>query len=580
MKIRLERVFVFVAIIAFLLFGVGLPKADAAVADWQKGGTIFGRWDTDFSSESFRQSVRNLRATGANYVNLHVPLYQSNVNSTDIQKGGNTPTDQALTDGINFVHSLGMKVMLKFQVLPYDGQWSAFINPSDRTTWFNNYGNFLTHYAGIAQRTGVEELVLGTELISMTSRNVNSTNTANWRSLIGKVRAVYSGKLTYSANWGESGFTNEKANIDFWDVLDYIGIAAYYNLYGDGTPQSLRAAWNNWNVNDITPLQQKWGKPIIFTEIGYKALTNSYSHPWMWWEGGGQDQAAQARAYEALFSYWNDYPFMQGVHLWNWSSDPNAGGSGDIEYTPQNKEAQSVMTKWFGSAAPTPPPPDSGTPTFKTTATMNPTAPQKGTTVSFAVNVSNSGGNVSNTVVDIEVYDASGGKVFQKFFEGQNFASGASSNYSASWTPQATGNHVLKVGVFNSTWSTNYYWGNEVLAFNVGTNSPPPPPPPPSSTGTIDVWWPTNGATISGVQPFKAMLQNADVSTYEMFWQVDNGQMNGMYTSQEDYPHKEAWVDVSGWNWRDNGPYELRFSAKNLSGGSLGASTVSINISR
>lgn len=77
-----------------------------------------------------------------------------------------------------------------------------------------------------------------------------------------------------------------------------------------------------------------------------------------------------------------------------------------------------------------------------------------------------------------------------------------------------------------------------------------------------DVWWPTNGAHVSGLQPFKAMVQGIPVEQYDMYWQVDNGQLNWMSNNYTDYPHKEASVELSGWNWKGSGPYQVTFVAK------------------
>jgi endoglucanase len=78
----------------------------------------------------------------------------------------------------------------------------------------------------------------------------------------------------------------------------------------------------------------------------------------------------------------------------------------------------------------------------------------------------------------------------------------------------------------------------------------------------VQVWWPTNGAHVAGTQPLKAMYPGTDVSGYEMFWQVDGGTWNWMDNNYADYQHKEAKIDVSGWNWRGNGPYTINFIAR------------------
>src|SRR6185436_1370038 len=80
-----------------------------------------------------------------------------------------------------------------------------------------------------------------------------------------------------------------------------------------------------------------------------------------------------------------------------------------------------------------------------------------------------------------------------------------------------------------------------------------------ASANGIDVWWPTDGAHISGTQPFKALLQDAATSEYQMYWQVDGGNLVPMQDSSQDYPHKEASVNVTGWSWHGSGPYAVMF---------------------
>ncbi|HUZ93246.1 MAG TPA: hypothetical protein VNG29_04635, partial [Candidatus Paceibacterota bacterium] len=44
--------------------------------------------------------------------------------------------------------------------------------------------------------------------------------------------------------------------------------------------------------------------------------------------------------------------------------------------------------------------------------------------------VTNNGASVSNAIVDVEIYDASGNRSFQQFFDNQNLSQGATENYS------------------------------------------------------------------------------------------------------------------------------------------------------
>ncbi|HYF13138.1 MAG TPA: hypothetical protein VD928_02495 [Candidatus Paceibacterota bacterium] len=580
---------IIVASVAFLcvysLFFSFSALARASVSDWQQGVAIVPTSQTDLASEDLKASLRNLDATGANFVAFVVPYYQSNTHSIDIAPGWNTPTDAALVSAITFAHSLGLNVAIKVHVEPYSGEWRAYINPSDRAGWFRNYGNYVLSLARLAQSNGVEMMVLGTELVSMASSQMNSTNTDRWRNLIASVRNVYSGKLTYGANSSnnnDSQFENEKRYIGFWSSLDYAGLSPYVGLNTqNNSVDSLKGAWDYWNKNDLQQFAQSVGKPILFTEIGYRSVTNARHDPWNWDRGGGADEVEQANDYDALLGYWNDYPYVHGVFWWHWEVNPNAGGPGSTSYTPQNKAAQNVMKRWFTNAAPpSQPSPPSSPAVLSSSASVNPGNPAQGSSVSIAASVRNTGGALSNTIIDIEVYNEANTKVFQKFFESQSIGSNQTKEISTSWTAGVPGRYRVTVGVFNSNWTQNLHWNNEAARISVGSTAPPPnnPPPqnPPSGTFTTNIWWPSNNAGVSGIQPFKANIDGLDITQYRMFWSVDGGVRNEMFDSQTDYPHKESIVDVSGWRWRGEGPYTITFTSINSSGTTISQRSVNI----
>ena len=457
-----------VPLATFALLALPLVPAHAATNSWWlKGASMIPSGTEDFSSDAFKQSVRNLQALGGTYVNFVIPYYQSNLYSTDIAAGYNTPSDSSLAAGIDYVHSLGMHAEISIYLESYTGEWRAGINPGDRDTWYRNYGNVLVHYGQLGQAHGAELYQLGAELIDMASASQNGDNTARWETMIAAVRSVYHGKLTYSANRGQQGWASELPNIGFWDSLDYVGVSAYYELPGDGSVASMMSDWDNIRSYDIDPIHNKTGKPVIFTEVGYRSVSDAHDRPWDSWDSGAYDASEQQRDYEALLAYWGAYSYMQGATFWWWSPNPGYGGSGNTDYTPQNKPVQDTLKQWWSGSA-TPP----GTP------------------------------------------------------------------------PPA--------------------------------NPPPSNPPPTPSSATTDNWWPVDGVHVSGLQPFKAMLEGVDISQYQMYWQVDGGNLVPMSDAQQDYPHKEALVDLSGWTWHGGGPYVIQFVSKNASGQVI--STKALNI--
>jgi endoglucanase len=97
-----------------------------------------------------------------------------------------------------------------------------------------------------------------------------------------------------------------------------------------------------------------------------------------------------------------------------------------------------------------------------------------------------------------------------------------------------------------------------------------------ASSKTLNVVFPTNNVDVKGLTTFKARLDGASLDSYQMYWQVDNGNLNGM-DIRGDY--KEASVDTTNWSWRGNGPYTISIVAKNGST-VLAKSDVSITIGK
>ena len=325
----------------------------ADIKDWQKGASIVPTSENSFFGDDFKQSLQNLKNDNANYVDLVIPLYQSSVSSSEIRPGGDTPTDASIINAIDTAHALGLKVGLTPHVELPKGKWRANIDPTNRSLWFTNYGNLMKKYAIMGEEHHAEQFIIGTELISLSADSKNPQNTALWRSLISDIRKVYSGSLTYAANWGPSkyGF-DEKNMIKFWDALDYVGIDAYYPIGTDPNNTSVeyfKSYWASIDRNDIQTFAKRVNKPILFTEIGYRSTRGAHVAPYDYAKTRGVDLVEQSNAYEALLSYWSDKSYIKGVHIWAWSPDPNAGGILDTSYTPQNKPAEAVIKRWFSN---------------------------------------------------------------------------------------------------------------------------------------------------------------------------------------------------------------------------------------
>ncbi len=665
-----------IAIVSLAGFYIITPdsvKVEAATSNWQKGVSIDPRSPEDFGSDTFKQSLQNAKAMGANSVSLIIPYYQSTLSSSDMGPGWNTPTDSALINAVTYAHSLGLRVDLKphLQVSSDPTAWRATIDASDRDSWYANYGTMLKHYASIAQSHHVENITIGTELITMASSIQYADNTTHWDKIIDDVRAVFSGTLTYSANWGSSGWYDEKNYIKFWDKLDYIGISAYLPLSTDPnyTVNDLKATWANWNTTQIKTLSDTWHKPIVFTEIGYRSVDGAMARPARWQTSGSVDLKEQMDGYQALFEYWSQFDYFNGINIWAWSSDPNAGGPTNNDFTPQGKPAQDLIKQWFTgavvpSATPTPTPlssdniiihasdvlssnihgnwilspvadaadgevllnPDLGaakaSPLAKPVDYVDLTfTAQANTPYHLWLRMKATNDSYSNDSVSVQFSDSTDGNTINSINAWPVILENGHGAGDAGWGwndnaydgmgPNiifaTSGTHTIRLqaredgimfdqivlspstyinaspGLFKNDTTILSKPAPTPRATPVPTATPTPTvTPTPTSTPTPSpttpsIWWPTNGVTVTGVQPFKGLLENWDLRSYNLYWQVDGDRLNVMGDSNVDWPHKEASVDLSGWNWNADGFYHLNFIAKDLSGSMISQKSLDIH---
>lgn len=261
--------------------------------------------------------------------------------------------DRGLALTARLARDQGIRTLLKphLWVTAPHGAWSGDIAMRDDASWrawFRQYREFLLHYARLAAAEKMEALCIGTEL----ERSVR-VREADWRALISEVRALYPGKLTYAANWNR-----EFEEVPFWDALDFIGIQAYFPLADGEAPgvEDLRRGWEP-HLRAIERVQRAAGKPVLFTEIGYRSAPGAAARPWEWPErrgarAGAADLPTQARAYEAFFRTFWDRPWFAGAYFWKWYPDAaDAGALAAVDFTPQNKPAQEVLAGWFGRDA-------------------------------------------------------------------------------------------------------------------------------------------------------------------------------------------------------------------------------------
>lgn len=238
----------------------------------------------------------------------------------------------------------GIHIMLKPQIWVWRGEFTGYIEMTNENDWKlleDSYSSFILLFAQLAQETETEILCIGTELEKFIEKRPTY-----WTNLIVEIKKVYKGKLTYAANWDEFKRT------PFWSELDYIGVDAYFPVSSEKTPTVLDCL-EGWEEHKkvIRELSEKYNKPIIFTEFGYRSVDYSAKEPWK------SDRSmtsvnlkAQSNATQALFeAFWHEEWFAGGF-VWKWFHKYHAsGGENNNQFTPQNKPVETIIKNQYSN---------------------------------------------------------------------------------------------------------------------------------------------------------------------------------------------------------------------------------------
>lgn len=256
--------------------------------------------------------------------------------------------DSMYMNVIENIHDRGLHVMLKPHLWMHDG-WRSniqFETEEDWDIWFESYRKNLIHHALLAELLDIELLCIGAEFRSSILKQPDK-----WEELIEDVKSIYSGKLTYAANWDA-----EYAEVSFWDQMDFIGIQAYFPLTTGEYPSlsEIKKGWKR-HIATLKALSERYNKPILFSEVGYRSDNIATIEPWVWGSALDKDTSVVASnitqnlAYEALFQELWDKEWFAGMYFWQWHNTSRRQVKYENrDFTPRFKPAENTLAKWYG----------------------------------------------------------------------------------------------------------------------------------------------------------------------------------------------------------------------------------------
>lgn len=212
-----------------------------------------------------------------------------------------------------------------------------FSDGSSRERFAQTYRAFILDQARFAERHHIPLFAVGTELERLVRYE------AYWRELIAEVRKVYSGRITYAANW------DGIERVPFWDALDYVGVQAYFPLSvsGDRLPSEaeIQKAWTP-HLAMLERVSRRSGRPVVLTEVGYPEAKHAAERPWEP-EGyfAGNHKELRRRLMRVALSHLEAQPFVAGMFWWKWIPGRTSG-----DFAMQAPEARAELkTYWRAS---------------------------------------------------------------------------------------------------------------------------------------------------------------------------------------------------------------------------------------
>ena len=304
-------------------------------SDFRRGVSFTGYTAYDYSTDDAYQNLRDAADHGADWVTVTSAWYQAKPRSSTMgPEKWRTTAPESVAEVIGKARDLGLKVAVKPHLNSLDGTYRGDIAPRNLDLWFRSYSHMMRRYAGLAERTGADQFVVGTELEGV------SGHERRWRRLIAEIRRRFSGELTYAANY------DEVFRIDFWDALDFIGVDAYFPLAERGEPNvaELVEAWRK-PLGRLERLHKRWKKKLLFTEIGYPSAESALRTPYE--AKGAQDLGLQKHAMDAALTAISERPWIAGTAWWEWWSRASKLDEDDNEFSVNRKPAADVLREWY-----------------------------------------------------------------------------------------------------------------------------------------------------------------------------------------------------------------------------------------
>ncbi|MFQ5350178.1 MAG: hypothetical protein ACE5EG_07035, partial [Thermoanaerobaculia bacterium] len=324
-----------------LVTALAAPAPPAATSlepgrDFMRGMVVScPTWGPIWGSPLMAESLAEIRQLGVEWIAIHP--YAGVLRNGTIRI---TPAESTgfLERAVKLTREAGMKLFWK----PHLAYWGSFdwrgdiAFGADEAAWrrfFDGYREFIIDQARFAERAGAELFAVGVETDATTLRE------GEWRRIVAAVRQVYTGKITYAANW------DNLQGIGFWDAVDVIGVHAYFPLAYQDSPdaETLRRGWDAPLESLQRLADAEGGKPVVFAEIGYNRSPDAARRPWEYEiRDSAETRALRKRLIEVALARLEAEPLVHGLFWWKWIPGDDRF---DRDFSMRDPEAREALSR-------------------------------------------------------------------------------------------------------------------------------------------------------------------------------------------------------------------------------------------
>ncbi len=316
--------------------------------NWQWGGM------RGYGTESSAEALAHLDSVGVNSISATPFGYMPSLEATHVrgEHSGDGifagETKARLVRLAEQTKERGMSLVLKPHIWVEGGLWRGHIKPIsdgalDWASWWTSYTNFIVYYARLAEEVGAAVFVVGVELASAIEHDPKPM-----LAMIARVREVYSGHLTYAANW------NEPVPDSIWEALDSVGVQFYAPLSKEKTDPPLTELRDGvrTNIKPWVEVANRVKRPLSLTEVGFRSARSAVRYPSAWPEKTNDywstpNPELQEKAYQALFLELANVQELHSVYVWKYFTDKDTDEEGPDGFSPRNKLAEHVLKKAY-----------------------------------------------------------------------------------------------------------------------------------------------------------------------------------------------------------------------------------------